>query len=45
MEVMTNHFTHSTKSLGSKYDMDTYMATFLGGEARGLCWELGQAKS
>jgi len=27
--------------LSPKYDMDVYMATFLGGEAQDLCWELG----
>ena len=32
------------KSYGPMYDMDTYMATLFGGEARDLCCELGQAK-
>ena len=31
--------------LSSKFDMDVYVATFLGGEAQDLCRESGQAKS
>ena len=34
-----------SQNLMSKYDMDAYMATFLGGEAQDLWWELGRAKS
>ena len=29
----------------SKHDMDAYMATLFDGEARDLCWELGQSKA
>jgi hypothetical protein len=30
MEVGTFHFTHGSKSVGPKYDMDSYMATLFG---------------
>ena len=30
---------------GPKYDMDAYMASLFGVEARDLCWMLGQAKT
>jgi hypothetical protein len=46
MEVGTYHFTRGPKSQvpSPNYDMDAYMATLSEGEARDLCWELGQAK-
>jgi hypothetical protein len=31
--------------LSPKYDLDTYMATLLGGEALDLCWRLDRPKS
>ena len=31
-------------AIESMQDMDAYMATVFGGEARDLCWELGRAK-
>jgi hypothetical protein len=33
------------QALSPEYDMDAYMATFIGGEAWDLCWKLGQTKS
>ena len=36
---------HRSQVLSPKYDMDAYMATLFGGEARDLCQELGGAKS
>jgi hypothetical protein len=49
-----NHWEHGSWDLalhvGSQipspsYDMDVYMTTLSGGEARDLCWELGRAKN
>ena len=35
----------TTLQRGPKHDMDAYMATFFGGEAWDVCWDVGSTKS